>query len=67
MGIFDDMKNKAADLVDKHGEKIAQGVDKAGEIVNDKTGGKHADKIQQATQKAKDGLGNLQGRDDTTP
>lgn len=47
MGInFDDLKNKAQDLVEKHGDKIEQGVGKAGEVAKDKFGhGEQVDKV----------------------
>lgn len=39
MGInFDELKNKAADLVEKHGEKIEEGVEKAGDFAKKKFG-----------------------------
>lgn len=54
MGInFDELKNKASDLVEKHGEKIEEGVEKAGEFAKKKFGhdeqvDKVVDKIQGA-------------------
>jgi hypothetical protein len=50
---FDDLKNKASDLVEKHGEKIEEGVEKAGEFAKKKFGhdeqvDKVVDKIQGA-------------------
>lgn len=47
MGLFD----KAKDLASEHGDKLETLVDKAGDVVDDKTGGKHAehvDKVQDA-------------------
>ncbi|RSM73854.1 antitoxin [Kibdelosporangium aridum] len=39
MGInFDELKNKAQDLVKQHGEKIEEGVEKAGEFAKQKFG-----------------------------
>jgi len=35
---FDELKNKASDLVEKHGEKIEEGVEKAGEFAKKKFG-----------------------------
>jgi hypothetical protein len=52
MGIdFDGLKNKAEDLLEQHGEKIEQGVEKAGEFAkgkfgHDETVDKVVDKIQ---------------------
>ena len=67
MGFMDKAKAKLTDAVDQHGDKIAQGIDKAGSVVNEKTGGKHADKIDQATGKARDALDSLDGRNDDIP
>jgi hypothetical protein len=67
MGFMDKAKAALTDAVDQHGDKIAQGIDKAGSVVNEKTGGKHADKIDQATGKARDALDSLDGRNDDIP
>ena len=48
MGFLDKAKAKLTDAVDQHGDKIADGIDKAGKLADEKTGGKHADKINQA-------------------
>ncbi|MFC7725366.1 antitoxin [Nocardioides sp. GCM10028917] len=67
MSFLDKAKAAVTDAVDQHGDKIAQGIDKAGSVVNEKTGGKHADKIDQATGKARDALDSLDGRNDDIP
>ncbi|MDN5746790.1 MAG: antitoxin [Nocardioidaceae bacterium] len=62
MGLLDKFKGakgKVGDLVAEHGDKVESGLDKAGDFINDKTGGKYADKIGDATGKAKDALGKL--------
>lgn len=64
MGIFDNLKDKAQDLVDSQGEKVGEGVDKAGELIDDKTGGKYSEQINQGEEKAKDALDGLDGQDD---
>lgn len=59
MGIgdkFDELKDKAKDVLGQHGDKADQGVDRAGQFVDDKTGGQHSEHIQQGTDKAKEGL-----------
>ena len=54
MGIdFDELKNKAQDLVEKHGDKIEEGVEKAGDFAKQRFGhdvqvDKVVDKIQDA-------------------
>lgn len=67
MGFLNKAKAKLTDAVDQHGDKIAQGIDKAGDMVNERTGGKHADNIDQATGKARDALDSLDGRNDDIP
>ncbi len=53
MGLFDKAKN----LASEHGDKIAEGVDKATDAVDEKTGGKFSDqldKVDDAVDKALD-------------
>lgn len=64
MGFLDKFKSKAADAVDDHGDKIADGLDKAKDFVDDKTGGKLGDKGDAAVEKAKDALDKLDGKND---
>ena len=64
MSFLDKAKAKLTKAVDDHGDKIAGGIDKAGAMVNEKTGGKHAAKIDQATGKARDALDSLDGKND---
>jgi len=64
MGFLDKLRGKASDAVDKHGEKIRDGIDKAAHLADDKTGGKHTDKINSGADKAKDALDKLDGKDD---
>lgn len=54
MGLFD----KAKDLAGKNRDKVGDGVDKATDVVDDKTGGKHTehlDQVDEAAQKYADG------------
>ena len=64
MGFLDKVKGQAKDAVDKHGDKIATGVDKAGDAIDKKTGGKHHDKIVKGQTQAKDALDKLDGKND---
>lgn len=71
MGFSDKLKSavgqarvKATEAVDKHGDKIAGGIDKAGAFADKKTKGKYSDKIAKGTVKAKEGLDKLDGRND---
>ena len=56
MSFLDDAKKKLDDVVDEHGDKIADGVEKAGDFIDDKTGNKHADKVDQAQEKIGDAV-----------
>lgn len=42
---FGKLVKKAKGLADQHGDKIADAVDKATDVIDDKTKGKHADKL----------------------
>ncbi|BBZ12283.1 MULTISPECIES: antitoxin [Mycobacterium] len=53
MGFLD----KAKSLLSQNADKVEQAIDKAGDIVDDKTGGKYkdaVDKVQDAAKKAVD-------------
>ena len=67
MGFLDDAKKKLSDAVDKHGDKIADGIDKAAGLADQKTGGKHSDKIAGGVAKAKEALDKLDGKNDDIP
>lgn len=59
MGIgdkFDELKDKAKDALGQHGDKVDEGVDRAGGLVDERTGGRHSEQVQQGTEKAKEGL-----------
>jgi hypothetical protein len=74
MGIFDSLKknlpglkDKVEDLVEEHDEQIKDGLDKAAEFADDKTGGKHHDKIVQGVSKAKDAVDDMAAPDPGEP
>ena len=46
--------DKAKGLIGKNKDKAKDGVDKAADVIDDKTGGKHTDKIEGGAEKAKD-------------
>ncbi|GAA1165896.1 hypothetical protein GCM10009654_23510 [Streptomyces hebeiensis] len=55
--MFDALKNlkdKAEDLAEAHGDKISDGLEKAGDFLDDRTDGKHSDKIDTAVDKAQE-------------
>jgi hypothetical protein len=56
MGLLD----KAKALLGQHEEKVEDAIDKVADVVDDKTGGKYADKIDKGAEAAK----NLVGDDD---
>jgi hypothetical protein len=53
---FDDLKNKAAGLVEKHGDKIEQGAEKAGELAKKKFG--HDEQVDKVVGKIHDAIPN---------
>jgi hypothetical protein len=62
VGLFDDVKkmaDKAKDAVAEHDEQVTDAIDKVAGIVDDKTGGKHRDKIDKAAGKAKGAVEDL--------
>ncbi len=52
-----DWIQKAKDFVKGHPEQAQQGLDKAEELINERTGGKYADQIDQGSDKLKETLG----------
>ena len=56
MGIFDSAKDKASEFAQDNPDKLDQGVDKAGDFANDKTGGEHSDQIDKGKDFANDKL-----------
>ena len=61
MGFFDDAKDKVKGLIDGHEDKVEAGIEKAGDLVDDKTGGKFEDKVDMAQEKATDAVENSPG------
>jgi hypothetical protein len=59
MGAMDNMKDKAKDAAGQHGDKVDEGIDKAGEMAKEKTGGQHDDKIDKGVGKAQEAADNL--------
>ena len=59
MGFMDRFK-KAKDVAETHGDKVADGVDKATDMADEKTGGQHAehlDKVDDMADKLREGEG----------
>lgn len=57
MGVMDSIKG----LFKGHKSEVDSGIDKAGDMVDDKTQGKYADKVDMAQEKAKDVADGLDG------
>ena len=53
MGKMDEMKDKAKEAPGQHGDKIDQGMDKAGDMAKEKTPDQHDDKIDQGVDRGK--------------
>jgi hypothetical protein len=48
------LKDKAEEIAEDHGDKIADGLEKAGDLLDEKTDGKHSEKIDTAVDKAQE-------------
>ena len=53
MGFLDDAEHFA----DEHDEQVDQGIEKAGDVVDDKTGGEYADQVDKAQDIAEQKIG----------
>lgn len=51
---FKDWLNKGKKMAAENKDAVKDGVDKTGDYVDDKTGGKYADQVDQGQDKAKD-------------
>jgi MT0933-like antitoxin protein len=65
MGAFDNMKEQGQDFLEQHGDQADAGIDKAGDAIDERTGGEHSEQIDQGAQRAKDALDNG-GQEDPT-
>lgn len=62
MGVFDNIKSKVTGLVKSRGDKVGGDVDRAGDMLDKRTGGRHADKVDMGQERAKDTLDGLDGK-----
>lgn len=68
--MFDNLKNlselkdKAEDLVGDHGDAVNSGLEKAGDFVDDRTGGKYSGHIDTGVDKAQDYVEKLDDQND---
>jgi hypothetical protein len=53
MGFLDDAKN----FIDEHDDQVDQAIEKAGDVLDDRTDGKYADKIDKAQDVAQEKTG----------
>lgn len=67
MGLLDDLKGKAQQVIGGNHEAIKNGIAKAGDFVDTKTGGKHADKIDSVQRGASDFVDKQKGTPGTAP
>ena len=51
-----DLAGKAEELAKEHPDQVKQGVEKAGQVADEKTGGQHADQIDKAEQAVEERL-----------
>ena len=67
MGLLDDLKGKAQQIIGGNEQAIKDGIEKAGDFVDSKTGGKHADKIDAVQRGASDFVDKATDKPDTAP
>jgi MT0933-like antitoxin protein len=60
MGIAD----KAKEFLGEHDDQVDKGLDKGGDMLDERTDGKYSDKIDTGVDKAQEGLGRFSGGDD---
>ena len=54
MGLFDEIKDKATELIQGHSDQVDDAVDKAGDFIDEKTGGQFSGQVDAAQEKAKE-------------
>ncbi|WP_033289610.1 antitoxin [Amycolatopsis jejuensis] len=57
MSFFDQAKDKIQEFAGKNPDKVGEGIDKAADFADEKTGGKHSDQIQSGADKLKERFG----------
>jgi hypothetical protein len=55
---FGEMADKAKEFAGEHSDQVQEGLEKAGDFADQKTGGRFSDQIKDGEQKAEDFLGN---------
>ncbi|MGK5556210.1 antitoxin [Actinomadura kijaniata] len=59
--------DKVKGMLGQHSDKAEQGVEKAGDMLDERTGGKHADKVDMAQDKARDYIEGARPGDQARP
>lgn len=54
---FGELADKAKEFAGEHSDQVQEGMDKAGDFADQKTGGRFTDQIKDGEQKAEDYLG----------
>lgn len=68
MSLLDDIKGNAEELIGGNAEAVKGGIEKPGDFIDEKTGGKFADQVNGVQQAASDFVGGLgQGNSVTEP
>ncbi|GGJ21213.1 UNVERIFIED_ORG: hypothetical protein J3D58_000525 [Paenarthrobacter nicotinovorans] len=67
MGLIDDLKGKAQGLIQGNEEAIQNGIEKAGDFVDQKTGGKFAGQVDAVQNAASDFVAKNDGEPDQAP
>ena len=67
MGLLDDLKGKAQQVIGGNEQAIKDGIEKAGDFVDSKTGGKHAYKIDAVQRSASDFVDKANDRPNEAP
>lgn len=61
MGFLDEAKKKVTELADQHPDKVEslsdQAIERGGDAVDSATGGRYADKVDHAQERADDAIG----------
>lgn len=59
VGMMDNMKDKARQAAGEHGDKIDEGLDRAGDLGKEKTPDQHDDQIDQGVERGKQAAGDV--------
>jgi hypothetical protein len=57
--MMDEMKDKAQDAIGEHGDKIDEGMDRAGDFADEKTGGDHREQIDKGVDRGKEAIDDM--------